>query len=52
MAPAELAGRLRERNVLISAGRSRRIRLVTHFGIGRPEVEETLQAFEQVMRRV
>ena len=47
--PAELAARLREGGVLISAGRARRIRLVTHYGIEAIHVEQTLHAFHRIM---
>ncbi len=49
--PQQLALRLKERGVLIGAGGSRRIRLVTHFGIEAVHVEQTLSAFQDVMRQ-
>lgn len=48
--PQQLAARLKEQGVLIGAGASRRIRLVTHYGIEAEHVEHTLRAFETAMR--
>ncbi|MEP7200768.1 MAG: low-specificity L-threonine aldolase [Chloroflexota bacterium] len=45
----ELAARLKERGVLIGAGASRRIRMVTHYGIEAQHVEQTLSAISQVI---
>jgi threonine aldolase len=51
LTPVELAARLREHGVLISAGRARRIRLVTHYGIEPADVDQTLHALHQIMER-
>lgn len=51
LSPAELAARLREQGVLISGGRSRRIRLVTHYGIEASHVDQTLRAFQRIMEK-
>ncbi len=49
LTPAILGARLKEQGVLTSASSSRRIRLVTHYGIERAQIEQTLQAFNHVM---
>ena len=47
--PQQLAARLKEKGVLIGSGPSRRIRMVTHYGIEPEHVTLTLSAFQQVM---
>ena len=50
LTPQQLARRLKERGVLIGAGASRRIRLVTHYGVEGEHIEQTVQTFAAVMR--
>ena len=50
LTPQQLARRLKERGVLIGAGASRRIRLVTHYGVEGEHIEQTVQTFAVVMR--
>ena len=50
LAPQQLARRLKERGVLIGAGGSPRIRLVTHYGVEGEHIEQTIQAFDAVIR--
>jgi threonine aldolase len=49
LTPRELAARLRERGVIISGSVSRRVRLVTHYGIEPWHVERALHEFHQIM---
>ena len=49
LTPVELAARLREHGVLISAGRTARVRLVTHYGVDASHVDRTLHAFRQIV---
>jgi threonine aldolase len=50
--PREFAAALRERGILVSAprGASRTLRLVTHYGVTREDIETTLAAVEEVLR--
>jgi len=48
--PQQLAQRLKERGILIGAGGSQRIRLVTHYGIEAEHIAQTVRAFDAVMR--
>jgi threonine aldolase len=47
--PPQLAARLKERGIIIGAGPSRRIRMVTHYGIEAQHIEQALSAFNQVL---
>jgi threonine aldolase len=47
--PAQLAAGLRERGIIIGAGATRRIRMVTHYGIEAADVERALFAVHEVM---
>ena len=50
LAQAELVERLREQEVLVVPWTKGRIRLVTHYGIERKEIEKALQAISDVMK--
>ena len=49
--PREFVATLRERGILVSAprGESRTLRLVTHYGVTREDIETTLAAVEEVL---
>jgi len=49
MAAEELAGKLRERGILIHAIGPQRVRLVTHLDVHRKDVLETIKAFKEVL---
>ena len=51
IAPQELADHLRERRVVISRGPSRRIRMVTHYGIEAEHIDRALHAFHEVLAK-
>jgi threonine aldolase len=46
---AGLVARLREHGVLCGVGYGQRIRMVTHYGIERSDVEHTLQAVRNIL---
>ena len=49
LSPQQLAAGLKEQGVLIGSGLSRRIRMVTHYGIEPEHIGKTLAAFQHVM---
>ena len=49
LTPQQLASRLKEKGVVIGSGPSRRIRMVTHYGIESEHITKTLSAFQQVL---
>jgi threonine aldolase len=49
VSPQQLASRLIEKGVVIGSGPSRRIRMVTHYGIEPAHIAHAISAFQQVM---
>jgi threonine aldolase len=49
LTPQQLVARLKEKRVLIGSGPSRRIRMVTHYGVEAEHIAQALSAFQQVM---
>lgn len=49
LAPAELSAQMKARGILMGGGPSRRIRLVTHYGIEAADIDRTIEAFRAIM---
>jgi len=49
IAPAELSAQMKTRGILMGGGPSRRIRLVTHYGIEPEHIDRTIEAFRAIL---